>query len=195
MTTSTLERLIAEAQEAATYHGELQRQRDELQAKWFAASKAYEANREELSRLVLPLGELLPSVADYEVYAAPHDGKVAGPQWNTERFYTKAAKQLRIKNPSLVMCTQCNRGEAEGKGAFPELSDEEYETFLDDVELMANWWEKSASATPLELAKSVIVHTVLGSPELRDRVLREAEGAVERLVQLNARLESWRDDL
>ena len=195
MTTSTLERLIAEVREAEDNPDELQRQIDELTAMWFAASKVYEANREELSRLVRPLGELLPSVADYEFYAAPHDGKVAGPQWNTERFYTKAAKQLRIKNPGLVMCTQCNRDKAEKGGVFPELSDDEYETFLDDVELMANWWEKNASATPLELAKSIIVHTVLGSPELRDRVLREAEAAVERLVQLDARLESWRDDL
>ena len=192
MTTSTLERLIAEAREAENDSGDLERQLEELAAKWFASSKVYEANREELSRLVRPLGELLPSVADYEFYAAPHDGKVAGPQWNTERFYTKAAKQLRIKNPGLVMCTQCNRGEG---GASPEFSDEEFETFLDDVELMANWWEKSASATPVELAKSIIVHTVLESPELRDRALREAEAAVERLVQLDARLESWRDDL
>ena len=192
MTASTLERLIAEVRGAENNPGELQRQIDELQAMWFAASKVYEANREELSKLVRPLEELLPSVADYESYAAPHDGKVAGPQWNTERFYTKAAKQLRIKNPGLVMCTQCNRGEG---GASPEFSDEEFETFLDDVELMANWWEKNASATSVELAKSVIVHTVLTSPELHDRVLREAGAAVERLVQLDARLESWRDDL
>ena len=192
MTTSTLDQLIAEVREAENDPDDFERQLEEVTAMWFAASKVYEANRKELSKLVRPLGELLPSVADYEAYAAPHDGKVAGPQWNTERFYTKAAKQLRIKNPGLVMCTQCNRGEG---GASPEFSDEEFETFLDDVELMANWWEKSASATPVELAKSIIVHTVLESPELRDRALREAEAAVERLVQLDARLESWRDDL
>ena len=191
MTTSTLDQLIAEAREAENDPDDLERQIEELAAKWFAVSEVYESNREELSKLVRPLEELLPSVADYEAYAAPYDGKVAGPQWNTERFYTKAAKKLRIKNPGLVTCTQCNRGEG---GASPEFSDEEYETFLDDVELMANWWEKQASATPLELAKSVIVHTVLGSPELHDRVLREAEATVERLVQLDAQLEAWREE-
>ena len=194
MTTSTLDQLIAEAREAENDPDDLERQMEELAAKWFAVSGAYEANREELSQLVRPLEELLPNVADYEAYAAPHDGKVAGPQWNTERFYTKAAKRLRTKNPGLVMCTQCNRGEAEGGGAFPELSDEEYETFLGDVGLMASWWEKQASATSVELAKSVIVHAVLGSPELHERVLREAKVAVGRLVRLGSRLESWREE-
>lgn len=195
MTTSTLKQLLAEAQEAKDNPEELQRQMEELTTKWFGVSGVYEENRDELSRLVRLLEELLPSIVDYEAYAAPHDGKIAGPQWNTERIYTDAAKRLRIKNPGLVMRTQCDRDLAEKGEVFPELSDDEYEVFLDDVELMANWWEKKASATPLELAKSVVVHVVMKSPELRDRVLQEAEREVDRLVKLDAKLGRWREEL
>lgn len=192
MTTSTLDQLLAEAQATHDDPKELERQVAEAQAKVFAVSKTYEAHAEAISQLVAPMAGLLPNVAEYESYAAPHDGKIAGVQWNRESFYLKPAKQIRIKNPGFVAMTETHRYQATDSDIFPYLSDSEFESFLEHSGAMSDWWEKKPSLTTLELAKSVIVHTVLENDLFRAMILEAAAREIDRLVEGSAPLEDWR---
>ena len=52
--------------------------------------------------------------------------------------------------------------------------DDSYQEALDATEMLSQFWEGTASANELSLARALIVHVVLAYPDLREAVFERA---------------------
>lgn len=153
----------------------------------FKGSEIYLDNASFLIELVEPLRQLLPTKEEFDSYAY---GKPF-PQNNDKTL----EGMRRIKNPAIVMVDEARRCERDDFHSWSNMSDECWEGLLESVDSIKDFWEINESANTLELAKAIIVHTVLYDDELKDEVFHKASEMVRIMTIPASDLKAWKDNL
>ena len=133
----------------------------------FKGSEIYLDNASFLIELVEPLRQLLPTKEEFDSYAY---GKPF-PQNNDKTL----EGMRRIKNPAIVMVDEAHRCERD--------------------DFIKDFWEVNESANTLELAKAIILHTVLYDDGLKDEVFHKASEMVRIMTIPASDLKAWKDNL
>ena len=136
----------------------------------FKGSEIYLDNASFLIELVEPLRQLLPTKEEFDSYAY---GKPF-PQNNDKTL----EGMRRIKNPAIVMVDEARRCERDDFHSWSNMSDECWNGLLENVDFIKDFWEVNESANTLELAKAIILHTVLYDDGLKDEVFHKASEMV-----------------
>ena len=75
------------------------------------------------------------------------------------------------------------------------MSDECWNGLLESVDFIKDFWEVNESANTLELAKAIILHTVLYDDGLKDEVFHKASEMVRIMTIPASDLKAWKDNL
>ena len=155
--------------------------------KEFKGSDIYLDNASSMIELVEPLRQLLPTKEEFDSYAngKPHS------QGNDKTL----EGMRRIKNPAIVMVDEAHRCEKDDFHSWSSMSDECWEGLLESVDFIKDFWEVNESANTLELAKAIIVHTVLYDDGLKDKVFHKASEMVRIMTIPASDLKAWKDNL
>lgn len=137
--------------------------------------------------LVEPLRQLLPTKEEFDSYAY---GKPF--QQNNDKTLEG---MRRIKNPAIVMVDEAHRCERDDFHSWSNMSDECWNGLLESVDFIKDFWEVNESANTLELAKAIILHTVLYDDGLKDEVFHKASEMVRIMTIPASDLKAWKDNL
>lgn len=93
------------------------------------------------------------------------------------------------------MVDEARRCERDDFHSWSNVSDECWNGLLESVDFIKDFWEVNESANTLELAKAIILHTVLYDDELKDEVFHKASEMVRIMTIPASDLKAWKDNL
>lgn len=140
-------------------------ERERIRREAFGASPLLRGHADELLAITGELARVLPSHAEYQ---ARTNG-----DWGTGA--TGPSSRSRIENPA---CTFVWEIKHNPQGMLNQCPVREYNWALENTSRVCDLWEDEPTASEAELAKALIVQTVLGDDELRAVVLERASTLV-----------------
>ena len=140
-------------------------ERERIRREAFGASPLLRGHADELLAITGELARVLPSHAEYQ---ARTNG-----DWGTGA--TGPSSRSRIENPA---CTFGWEIKHNPQGMLNQCPVREYNWALENTSRVCDLWEGEPTASEAELAKALIVQTVLGDDELRAVVLERASTLV-----------------
>lgn len=180
---STLDSLIEGAEESTLANRQERFYTERL--KEFEVSGVYLAHADLLIELVEPLRALLPTQEQYHAYSGQ------GPTGNNNTM----EGMRRLKNPAIVTVHEAHLAETDEHHSWSGMTDECWDGLLNSVDFMKDFWEVNESASTLDLAKSIILHTVLYDEELCEAVFREAFEMMRIMPIPASDLKAWKGHL